>query len=417
MRRLCGIVALVAAALSARTALALNVPTPTVSTPTVTAPSVTVPSVTVSVPTAPVPTVPAPKPPVPTVPVAPPPAPKAPTVPTPTPTVSAPTPRAPTPPPAAPLRTVPGTAAPAPATPVAPAATGPTPTAPAPAAPAKTSASPGAPAAIPASAPATPRPGAAGGGSASSGSASSGPVSPGPVSSGAGPAQVVVVQVPATVRRVRPVVAAFTVRVPRVVRVSVRELAPRCRAIGSFRYAAKRGTNRVRLPARVGRRRVGLGTFALVGRTLRGRKLFGVVADVRRDGGRLLARRVNAAPVCAQTAGVTVTTTTGAPGTTAQTTPSPASPKSAAGIFQPPALDRHRSPIMRAATFQDAPAPLRPLLFALLALSIGLLALSAVPQQVLPAGAAAGFVTTKRAYLAAAGVWLLAVVAALTLLL
>ncbi len=72
------------------------------------------------------------------------------------------------------------------------------------------------------------------------------------------------------------------------------------------------------------------------------------------------------------------------------------------------------NPIVRAVSLSDAPSSIRPLLLTLLALSIALLAAAAMPQRVVPAGRTAGFVAERRAYLAAAGIWLLAIVAAVT---
>jgi hypothetical protein len=46
-------------------------------------------------------------------------------------------------------------------------------------------------------------------------------------------------------------------------------------------------------------------------------------------------------------------------------------------------------------------------------MSMGLLAAAAAPQSALPAGPAATFIVRRRAFLAAAGVWLVAVVAAI----
>jgi hypothetical protein len=56
------------------------------------------------------------------------------------------------------------------------------------------------------------------------------------------------------------------------------------------------------------------------------------------------------------------------------------------------------------------PEPLRPLLYALLAISVGLLAVAAVPQTMLPATPAATVIARRRGLIAAAGIWLLAVV-------
>jgi hypothetical protein len=85
----------------------------------------------------------------------------------------------------------------------------------------------------------------------------------------------------------------------------------------------------------------------------------------------------------------------------------------AQGISHSP---RDSNPLVRAITLSDAPASIRPLLFVLLAMSICLLGAAALPQTVLPAGPMAGALTQRRIYLAAAGIWLLAVVIVVTLL-
>lgn len=200
----------------------------------------------------------------------------------------------------------------------------------------------------------------------------------------------------------------------------MRELEPVCRIVGRYRLTAFRGVNRLRLPKRIGTTKLGVGTYALVGKTLRGRRVFDVVAAVHRKQGRLLARvRHTSASACTTTeaagvVGVSLTrlgtaASEAAPGAKgARRTASPAS------VFKPPAVSAprpHRSPLVRAATFDNAPLAIRPLLYALLAISIGLLAAAAAPNTVMPAGAAAAFVASKRAYLAAAGIWLLVVVA------
>jgi hypothetical protein len=227
-------------------------------------------------------------------------------------------------------------------------------------------------------------------------------------------------------RQQRPVVARFHVRRASLLRIHVRELAPLCRAIGAYRFHAKKGANRLRLPAQIGRTKLGAGTYALVGRTLLGRRVFHVVADVTRTKRRLLAHVVRRRAVCAAASPEGALLSAAAPSATT-TTPtatasSPSGQRSASapprGTFTPPAAGaaHDNSPLVRAVTLQNAPEPLRPLLYALLALSIVLLATAAAPQRALPVGAAASFVAERRAWLAAAGVWLLAVVAALTVL-
>jgi len=189
--------------------------------------------------------------------------------------------------------------------------------------------------------------------------------------------------------------------------VRILELAPQCRPRGGFVFKAQRGKNTLRLPKRI----TTVGTYLLTGHrgehkvfSFRARLLPG--RHVKLGGGNNLCITQLAAAV-----------------DTIHVLPQPTSHE----IFKPPSQPpvsaapkaigsspRNRSPLIRAVTLHDAPAPMRPLLFALLALSIGLLAVAAVPQRLLPAGHVAAVIATRRAYLAAAGIWLFAVVAVVT---
>src|SRR5581483_8708966 len=88
-----------------------------------------------------------------------------------------------------------------------------------------------------------------------------------------------------------------------------------------------------------------------------------------------------------------------------------------AAPFTPPTTHRsHSSPIVRAVSLGDAPTPLKPLLYGLLAVSILLLGAAALPQHVLVgAGRTGAVIAQRRGYIAAAGIWLLAVVAVVTI--
>ncbi len=204
--------------------------------------------------------------------------------------------------------------------------------------------------------------------------------------------------------------------------VLVRELAPLCRKLGTFTYAAKAGANAVRLPKRIGKHQVGAGTYAVVGRTKAGRRLFSVVTRLNRRHTLLHARRLSSAATCTQTESVSVSTSLsslgggGATSTPPNASASGAPFKPPAAASAPPAKHHASSPIVRAVELTGAPEPLRPLLFALLAISIGLLAVAAVPQTVLPAGPAAAVIARRRGWIAAAGIWLLAVVALVAVL-
>ncbi len=92
----------------------------------------------------------------------------------------------------------------------------------------------------------------------------------------------------------------------------------------------------------------------------------------------------------------------------------------AAGAFTPPQTsDRpwlDSNPILRALNPANAPIWLRPLLFALLGLSIALLLTGAMPVAALPAGPMSVMVVRNRALMVGAGITLLLIVATITTL-
>ena len=202
----------------------------------------------------------------------------------------------------------------------------------------------------------------------------------------------------------------------------VRQLSPLCRKLGTFTYAAKRGTNAVRLPKRIGKHAIGAGTYAVVGRTKAGRRLFAVVTRLDRHLKLLRARRLSSAATCTQTETLSVSTSLSSLASVTPPTASAGDASASGAPFKPPAIasssPKHHtsSPIVRAVELTGAPEPLRPLLFALLAVSIGLLAVAAAPQTVLPAGPAAAVIARRRGWIAAAGIWLLAIVALVAVL-
>jgi hypothetical protein len=192
------------------------------------------------------------------------------------------------------------------------------------------------------------------------------------------------------------------------VRVRVLELAPACRRLHGFVLKAKRGANTLRLPRRI----TTLGTYLLTGRrgvhtvfSFRARLLRG--RHVRLGGGEnvcfaQLATAVNASRLLPQLP------------EQHQIFKPPSQPRTSAAPKAIGSSPRNASPLVRAVLLHNAPKPLRPLLLALLAVSIVLLAAAALPQQALPAGPVAAAIATRRTYIAAAGIWLLAIVAVVT---
>ncbi len=192
----------------------------------------------------------------------------------------------------------------------------------------------------------------------------------------------------------------------------MRQVAPVCRRIGAYVLSAKRGINAVRLPKRIGKHRLGAGTYFLTGKS-RGAKLFQARARIVR-GRTLVLHRGGAVDMCE---GATAT----APASFVVAA-SEHGVKSRVAFGAPPRRQRpeppgpfwRRSPLVRAISLGYAPDPLRPLLLAVLALAIALLSIAAVPQRMLPAGPAAEFVAERRGYIVAIGIWLLAIVAVVT---
>jgi hypothetical protein len=369
VRIVCGVGALLAAGFLAAAALALDVPVvpglPTITAPTLTAPTLTTP------------TLPAPLPPPTTVTVAP----------VPGPTVSTPSLPAPT----VTTATAPGT------TSTAPAAAAP--------APSPSGTTSGAARETPAAGPSgTPAPG-------------SQPGSTSRASQGTYGSRVAAGDVRRSAKPFRPVVARFRVAHALRLRVFVRQVAPVCRRIGAYSFTAERGTNAVRLPRRIGRHRLGAGTYVLTGKH-GSRRVFRARAQVVR-GRTLVVHR--GGPVAACQSPTLLLATTGAAAGTA-TTEKPTPDREGRGVksaresspYVPSQHVPRHSPLIRTIGLENAPDALRPLLLALLALSIGLLAAAALPQNALPAGPVAAFVAHRRGYIVAAGIWLLAVVAVVT---
>jgi hypothetical protein len=425
VRIICGLVGLAAAGFLAATANGLNVPT--VSTPTVTAPPVSVPKTTLPTPTLPKPTLPAPTLPKPTVPTS--------TVPVPTTTVSAPLPKPPAPTPVAvPLPKPPAPKAPTPASTVP----GPTLTTPSVATPRTTtppataaSGSSGEKATMPAPAAAnTPAPpsGTIARSTPASRAGNAAAVSPNGGSTAASPAgsyraRPVQTTRPARTRsalpRLRRVIARFTLERPRRVRISIEELAPICREFRSYVIRLPKGTHAFRFPiARV----TAIGTYRLTA-VVRNHKIFSVRA--RRTHTRV--KLGGSANLCGRLETTRTAFSLSTPGTLAGVG-SLTNEKSGNGQLHLKAAHARRdasphasagatpekNPLVRAVSLTDAPRSLQPLLYTLLAIAIALLALAAAPQRVLPAGRAAAIVATRRAYFAAAGIWLLVVVAIVT---
>jgi hypothetical protein len=213
------------------------------------------------------------------------------------------------------------------------------------------------------------------------------------------------------------VIARFTLARPARIRISIMELAPVCRTLRSYLVRLPKGTHAFRFPVS---RVTEIGTYRVTA-MLRDHKLFSIHARrlhkrVRLGGNANVCPELNTRTAYSL---ATPSTLAGAGSLTGRSGKGQLHLKSAHAQREaaPPAnapQQRKRSPIIRAVSITDAPPSLQPLLYTLLAMAIILLALAAAPQHVLPAGRAAAIVATRRAYFAAAGIWLLVVVAIVT---
>jgi len=195
-----------------------------------------------------------------------------------------------------------------------------------------------------------------------------------------------------------PVVARFHVERGGRLHVRILELAPACKALRGFTLDARRGTNTLRLPKRV----TTIGTYLLTGRR-DGHTLFSFRARL------LPGRRVKlggGANLCLAQPTRATDVTYVIPVASPRVVASPRRGVSAVkAIGDSP---RNASPLYRAITLRDAPTPA---LYLLLALSLVFFTGAALPDRLLPAGPLGAAVAARRAYLAAAGIWLLALAA------
>ena len=156
-----------------------------------------------------------------------------------------------------------------------------------------------------------------------------------------------------------------------------------------------------------------IGTYRLVG-TARGHTLFNVRArrlrrHVERGGTANVCRTLATHAIYALATPATPTAAPSSPHGQLHVKSAHSSSPTREAAPPPP-----QNPLVRAVSLTNAPSSLRPLLLTLLAIAIVLLALAAAPQRLLPDGRAAAVVASRRMYFAAAGIWLLAVVAVVT---
>jgi hypothetical protein len=192
----------------------------------------------------------------------------------------------------------------------------------------------------------------------------------------------------------------------RLLRVAVWQQAPQCRLVGHYVVRAASGTHVLRLPVRVGKRRLLVGTYRFLV-TSRGTKVADTRVRVVRVKDRLRIRRDALVDLCpaptrtASAAAVAAGTGAGAaPPPPAATHPLPAPGRP----FLPPAIRNLANPSNL----------LRIVLFVLIGGSIVLLGTASLPNRMIAVGSF-GAVSTRRAVISVTGIALLVAAALVTL--
>jgi hypothetical protein len=194
-------------------------------------------------------------------------------------------------------------------------------------------------------------------------------------------------------------VTILTFVLPRAARVMfvVKQVSPVCRVAGRFAVNGHAGRNRVRFPRRGSNLKLDPGTYRIAARTRSGRIVQRVTIVVV-DGGvptraQIIAAR--AANVCtaAERLAAAASSSTGAPNTPAAGQPSASGPSG--GIS-------HSGAVL-ASTVEKAARAVRPVLVALLALSIVLLAIASLPRLAVPESRANELLARHRMEIAGVG--------------
>ncbi len=217
--------------------------------------------------------------------------------------------------------------------------------------------------------------------------------------------------------RLRPRIARFRLAHAGRVRVTVWQLAPRCRFVGRFVLRADRGANVLRLPRRISKHRLGVGTYRFVG-VSRGTKVLDTRFGLLRAKERLLIRRHGLVVDACAAAAIFGGSAQGP----VEPFASPVQPR----LLPPPrptSAPANRNfvpsflpPVLRALNPATASPLVRAILFALLGCAIALLAAATLPERVVAAAPGSPFVARHRATVTLGGFTLLVAAALLILL-
>lgn len=188
-------------------------------------------------------------------------------------------------------------------------------------------------------------------------------------------------------------VTTLTFMLPRAGRVIffVKQISPVCRVAGQFAVNGRAGRNRVRFPGRASKLQLDPGTYRITARTRGGRVIQRVIIVVV-DGGApsrdqiMAARAANVCIAAGRLAGA-ATGSTGASNTrnvssSAQAVQRSFTPGQVSASGPAVGVNSHSGAVL-ASSIEKAARVVRPLLVALLALAILLLAVASLPRQAL----------------------------------
>jgi hypothetical protein len=203
-----------------------------------------------------------------------------------------------------------------------------------------------------------------------------------------------------------------------MLRISVLQQAPVCRRLGHYSFHAMGGANTVRVPRRIHGHLLGVGTYLFVGSAAQ-RRVFHVRVRLARVEAGLVARRTHLADTCTPRVALVSMPVTASARVAARHTASKPEPQArpARGIGSKSRTKGGFRPPISAFNPVNAPTSLRPLVFLLLAASIGLLGTVAAVPAASAAGSRAGaLVVHHRTTLAVVGIGALAAATLITVL-
>jgi hypothetical protein len=194
-------------------------------------------------------------------------------------------------------------------------------------------------------------------------------------------------------------VTTLTFVLPRAARVVfvVKQVSPVCRVVGHFAVNGHAGRNRVRFPRRASNLKLDPGTYRITARTRAGRIVQRVTIVVVNGGvptrAQIIAARASNVCPAAERLAAAASGSTGALNTPAAGRPSASGPSG--GI-------RHSGAVL-ASSVEKAARAVRPVLVALLALSIVLLAIASLPRLAVPESRANELLARHRMEIAGLG--------------